>query len=67
MLGQLRKNFHNRDRYTVLRLYKQYNSVGDPDPKDPHVFLGLPIRLRILPFSHKCVERTEKMLDKIEI
>jgi hypothetical protein len=39
-------------------------SVGDPadpDPQDQHVFW-----LRILPLSHKCLERTEIMLDNIE-
>jgi hypothetical protein len=50
-------------------------SVGDldSDPQDPHVF-GPPgsgsishevwIRIRILPFSHKGVERTEIMFAK---
>ncbi len=48
------------------------SSVGDPDPasQDISMFLGLLdpdplevlIRLRILPFSHKGVERTEIML-----
>jgi hypothetical protein len=45
---------------------------GDPDPEpDPHVFRPpgsgssgdrnplSDVRIRILPFSHKCVERTE--------
>jgi hypothetical protein len=50
------------------------SSVGDPDPQGPHVF-GLPgsgsinqkngiwirLRLRILPFSLKCFDRTEIM------
>jgi hypothetical protein len=46
------------------------SSVGDPDPQDPYVF-GPPgsgsgsssqeVRIRILPFSHKCFERTEIM------
>jgi hypothetical protein len=43
----------------------------DPDPQDPH-FLGLHlsevrirIQPRILPFSHRCVERTEIMPAKL--
>jgi hypothetical protein len=37
-----------------------FNSVGNPDP---HIF-GPPseVRIRILPFSHKVVERTEIIL-----
>jgi hypothetical protein len=39
--------------------------LGLPDPGPlVRVQIGLRIRLRILPFSHKCVERTEIMLAK---
>ncbi len=45
--------------------YIQTISVGDPEP-DPHV-LGPPRSgSGIPPFSHKCLERTEIMLGKIE-
>jgi hypothetical protein len=37
--------------------------LRDPDP-DPLVRGA--VRIRILLFSHKCLERTEIMLDKIE-
>ncbi len=45
-------------------------SVGDPDPHvfgllDPDPDPLVRIRLRILPFSHKCVERTEIMPAKL--
>jgi hypothetical protein len=45
--------------------------VGVPGP-DPHVF-GTPLevriglRIQILPFSHKGVEQTEIMLEKLKI
>jgi hypothetical protein len=34
--------------------------LGHPDPE-----VRIRIRLRILPFSHKCVERTQKMSVKL--
>ncbi len=37
------------------------------DLPDPDSLSEVPIRLRILPFSHKCLERTEIILDKIEL
>jgi hypothetical protein len=48
-----------------VELVIDQTSVGDPDP-DPHVFgpeseVQIRLWLRIFPFSHKCVERTEKM------
>jgi hypothetical protein len=51
-------------RLTYYRLV--FRSVGDPDP---HVFgppgsVSQEVRSRILPFSHKGVERTEIMLAK---
>jgi hypothetical protein len=55
------------------------HSVWDPEPdqKDPHVFwppgsgsiiqvYGSGSGSGILTFSHKCIERTEIMLDKIQ-
>jgi hypothetical protein len=37
--------------------------LSDPGP-DPLVSGEVPVRIRILPFSHKCVERTEIMVVK---
>jgi hypothetical protein len=70
---------HNTGRKSAVA-YKwlKKTSVGNPEPvpQDPHVFgpsgsgsgsisQEFRIRLRILPFSHKCVERTEIMHNKI--
>ncbi len=48
---------------------EEKSSVGNPDQEDPHDF-GPPgsggpdpeVRIRILPFSHKGIERTEIIL-----
>ncbi len=40
-------------------------NVGDPDPQDPLVRGMDPDPAPDPSLSHKCVEQTEKMLDKI--
>jgi hypothetical protein len=61
------------DLLQVSHLVDLPASVGDPVPQDPHVFWASRIRIhssdvrvrsRILPFSHKCVERTKMMRAK---
>ncbi len=50
------------DRIPRIRMFLSH---PDPDP-DPLVRDIDPAPAPDLPFSHKCAERTEKMLDKIE-
>ncbi len=68
-----------RKRIGTITVYLSLLSVGDPDP-DPHVF-GPPgsacfwaswirihksqVRIRLFPFAHKGVERTEIMPAKL--